>query len=68
MLNPQHAQSLTFRLTAWLDDAAMRRENLINSHFEKIFLREWLSSYEKSWQNATHTVPENEPEAHNFNC
>jgi hypothetical protein len=45
-----------------LDEAAMRRKNLINSHFEKISLRGRLSGHEKSWQNVTHTVSGNEPE------
>jgi hypothetical protein len=44
-----------------LDEAARRQKNITNVHFEKISLWKRLSSREKSWQNATHTVSGNEP-------
>jgi hypothetical protein len=45
-----------------LDEAATRRKNITNSHFEKMSLWERLSSREKSWQNAPCPVSGNEPD------
>jgi hypothetical protein len=52
---------LGFWSSVLLDEAAARRKNTTNSHFEKISSCERLSSREKSVQNVTHTVSGNEP-------
>jgi hypothetical protein len=54
------AQFLHVSFSRLLDEAATRRKNTTNSHFEKISSWERLSSREKSLQNATHTVSGNE--------
>jgi len=57
----ENASALAVNCTGLLDEAATRQKNISNFHFEKISLWKRLSSREKLWQNATHTVSGNEP-------